>query len=242
MPLIKESIAAVHRAGLCPVIPFFPFPRRGAKAAGELLIALAGVPGIAALGLIHPGRRVFRDCPGGREPVSEWDLFQFLYSLKYQCGSPLVLAVHFRDIVRFGVIPYARESHRVGLDALLVKDPLPAELDYLATELAGCGVGLGFVAGGPSPDGLGRTMQAFASALIYDPDGILERTGAAGPSRELPVFLPAPPRSITVAGCPGWIMENPLAGRSGHVDWENLDGPAALARLESAVAAIREKG
>ena len=96
---------------------------------------------------------------------AEWDVFQFCHALKHRSGMPAVLAVHYRDLLRFGIIPFGREAHRTGLDALLVGEPIPVELEYFSAEMSAAGVGVAFPIGRRRSRQSAMRLARYASAF-----------------------------------------------------------------------------
>ncbi|MBP7865508.1 MAG: hypothetical protein KA419_06125 [Acidobacteria bacterium] len=251
---LADSFREDARGGKAPVVPFFPFPTGDPSPLFDRVVALCETRPTTALGLVFPGRRVLDGVSGRRpagRPVLEWDLFQFLFALKQRTGMPTVLAVHYRDILDFGIYPYAQEGHKVGLDLLLVRDPILDELDYFTAEVVAGGIGFGVVAGaGFTADAAGRA-RPYLSGPVCFPDGITP----PGPARlfsetTLPALFRAPPCPGRPGSGPlpclpreasdraGWYLEVPALrpglGPAGTRAWSE--------RLDAAVRGLREAG
>lgn len=233
---LKDAFTECDYRGLLPVIPFFPFPWRDRQAALEFLARLLEDLPQGIIGLAHPGApTVLPDAeapdPAGGD-IPEWDVFQFVYALKHRTGAPVVLALHYGDLLRFGIIPYGQEGHKVGLDALLVRDPLPEELDYFSAELAAHGVALAAWLGAGMPAAAARTLCGYATAFAYA-EASPDAAPPAGAEGRLRVFRQAPGEPDPGAGgCAdsrwGWLL--PVTGGTvaGAGGWAGRD-PAALA-------------
>jgi hypothetical protein len=241
---MKQAFAEAVYEGRRPVIPFFPFPLTRRPEAFRFLLATVDRAAPAAIGLVYPGRQVLAQHPAlspGPDEFSEWDLFQFIYAFKAQTGQPVALAVHYRDIIGFGVIPYGQEGHKVGLDTLLVRDPIPAELDYFAAEMLQHGVGLSFVIDeSVDPDDLPR-LRRYATSFVYLAGGAsLPPAAAAEQPESAPVFETENgnhPEVSTRGGEPvvsGLILEQVLPGRSGSPEWEEGHVSAVCAKVRQA--------
>ena len=229
---LKDAFTECDYRGVLPVVPFFPFPRQDRPGALEFLARLLEYQPYGIVGLAHPGRPVFPPGAAAPEPaddeIAEWDLFQFIYSLKHRTGAPVVLALHYEDLLRFGIIPYGQEGHKVGLDTLLVRDPLPEELDYFSAEMAANGVGLAawLTEGMTAADA--RTLCAYATAFAYDEAGLASGEGGARVFRKAG-GAPAPAAVVSSNGRSGWLL--PVAeGPVSSGGWTGLD-PAALAGI-----------
>ena len=230
---LKEAFTECDYHGLLPVIPLFPFPRRERSGALDFLSRLLESLPHGIAGLAHPGTPA--SPAGGDEPgpagaeVSEWEVFQFIYALKHRTGAPVVLALDYRDVLRFGIIPYGQEGHKVGLDALLVRDPLPEELDYFSAELAANGVGLAAWLRAGMPAAEARALRGYATAFAYaeaEWDAGPAGGGEGGPRLFRPaVGAPAPAVEAASDGRSGWLLPVAVSGPGG---WVALD-PAALA-------------
>jgi hypothetical protein len=232
---LKDVFTECDYRGLRPVIPFFPFPRRDRPEALDFLARLLENLPDGAVGLAHPGMPDFpADAAAPEaagEAAAEWDVFQFVYALKHRTGAPVVLALHYGDLLRFGIIPYGQEGHKVGLDALLVRDPLPEELDYFSAELAAHGVGLAawLRAGLPAADA--RTLCGYATAFAYAEEGFDPGPARAGESSPRMFWeaqgAPAPVADLPADGRSGWLLPVTI-GTGSPGGWTGLD-PAALA-------------
>ncbi len=232
---LKDAFTECDYRGLLPVIPFFPFPRRDRTHAMEFLARLLENLPYGIIGLARPGMPTFPDiadaAQAADEDISEWDVFQFIYALKHRTGAPVVLALHYRDLLQFGIIPYGQEGHKVGLDALLVRDPLPDELDYFSAELSAHGVGLAAWLRAGMPAVEARALCGYATAFAFD-EGDLD-PGVATAGEVLPrVFreaqgTPNPDAGASRKGRSGWILPVTISGPG---VWAEVD-PAALAGI-----------
>lgn len=251
---LADSIREDLRGGTVPVVPFFAFPDGDPTPLFDLVVAFCEARATTALGLVFPGRRVLAGIPGRRpagRPVLEWDLFQFLYALKHRTGMPTALAVHYRDILDFGIYPYAQEGHKVGLDLLLVRDPILEELDYFSAEVVAGGIGFGLVAGAGFTAEAAARARPYLSGPLCFPDGITP----PGPARlfaetALPALFRAPASSGRPAGRPAPRLPREASGRAGW--YLEVPGPrpglgprgtrAWSDRLYAAVRDLREAG
>ena len=226
---LPDCFGQAFLAGRRMVVPFFPFLPGAAEELFRLLLDLGTPPSsVPAVGLVYPGRRVLPGFPARRAErgqFSPFDLFQFAYALKHQTGLPTALAIHYRDILDFGIFPFAQEGHKVGLELFLVKDPLLEELDYFSAEIVSGGVSFGVVAGaGLSADAADR-LRPYVNGPCCAPDGL----APPGPRRlfdctEVPFLFCAPATAspeeepLPAAGRPGarpagrlgWLLEAKL--------------------------------
>lgn len=235
---LRETIAEAHYQGRAPVIPFFPFPKSRRQEGFDFLVALGTKSAPAAIGLVYPGRRVLASYPpfiGEPDGYWEWELFQFVYALTHQTGVPVVLAIHYLDILRFGIIPYGQEGHAVGLDTLLVTGLAMDGADGFAIELAANGVGLAYLL----DEGLaGPEVETFArqaTSFLYLPRADEAVEAAARAHAKVRLFqnaaaarFPHPPGDR--AG--GWVVEAPLGPSAWDPDWRLAGLPQVLDRLE----------
>lgn len=251
---LADSIREDIRGGAAPVLPFFAFPGGDPSPLFDLVATLCETRAMTGLGLVFPGRRVLAGVPGRRSPgrpIREWDLFQFLYALKHRTGMPTALAVHYRDILDFGIYPYAQEGHKVGLDLLIVRDPILEELDYFTAEVVAGGIGFGLVAdAGFTTDAAGLARPYLSGPVCY-PDGITP----PGPARllsetSLPALFRAPAASGRSADGPVPRLPREASGRAGW--YLEVTGPrpglgprgtrAWADRLDAAIRDLREAG
>jgi len=226
---LKQAFADAVYEGQRPVIPCFPFPVSRRQKAFRFILGLADRVAPAGIGLIYPGRPVFHRSRAAAplpEEFSHWDLFQFIYALKAQSGQRVVLAIHYRDIIGFGVIPYGQEGHKVGLDALLVREPAAAELDYFAAEMLQHGVGLGFVIDAAVPPAERDRLRRYATAFVYVADDLpLSAMVAPGEPEASPLFHSGlrSPSSLAPPGEPdlaGILLEKVLPGVAEPPAWD----------------------
>lgn len=235
---LKDAFTECDYRGLLPVIPFFPFPRRDRMRAMEFLARLLENLPYGIIGLAGPGMPTFPDiedaAQAADEDISEWDVFQFMYALKHRTGAPVVLALHYIDLLQFGIIPYGQEGHKVGLDALLVRDPLPEELDYFSAELAAHGVGLAAWLRAGMPAAEVRALCGYATAFAFteaDPENGLVEAGCPRVFREVR-GAPSPAAEVSSDGRSGWLL--PVAiGTDASDGWAGMD-PVALAGIVDA--------
>ncbi|MBN2430961.1 MAG: tryptophan synthase subunit alpha [Acidobacteria bacterium] len=230
MSRIKQAYADAVYEGRRPVIPCFPFPVNRRQKAFRFILELAERVAPTGIGLVYPGRQVFVQHPAvapAPEEFSEWDLFQFVYALKAQTGQPVVLAIHYRDIVGFGVIPYGQEGHKVGLDALLVRQPIVAELDYFAAEMLQHGVGLSFIIDAGVDHSELTRLRRYATAFVYVADDMaLSAVLASHETESAPVFHscrrrePAPGAQPGEPVRTGILLDHVLPGSPVNPTWE----------------------
>lgn len=248
MSYLMEKIRETRRSGGAPVIPFVPFPQHDWKTGVDHFLEVWDSSSPAAMGVVFPGRRVFRRPPGARgnaasappgaacappaAPV-DWDVFRFCHALKSRSGMPLVLAVHYRDVVAFGIIPYAQESHKVGLDSLLIAGPALGDLDYLSSELGSANVGLSLVFDAAQPPSAWEAAAPYASRLAYFPP--------APRGRPVPHCVLSRPVAVCFRGEPRGLGAPPETGkpsgpravpRSTHTAWI-LEGAWAIHDTEA---------
>lgn len=221
-----------------PVLPFFPVPLPAEDSVWPFLEAVCQNTRLCALGLIFPGRRVLAGAapsePGAGNP-DEWDVFRFIWQLKRKTGLPLVLAIHYQDLLRFGIIPYGQESHRIGLDALLVRSPDPVELEYLTSEMSAAGTGLAFRLESRDRAAQYNLLKSYTSAFLFLPGRVSPLPPADHPQSSPPLFFTARPAQkagnnpgpATVRH--GWLIEDSLGDGSWRSGREKLD-PAPLIR------------
>jgi hypothetical protein len=228
---LKEAFTECDFQGRTPVLPFFPFPLREPQAALDFLVTVFEEIPWSAAGLAYPGVSLAAPggeaaLPGGTDDV-EWNIFQFIYALKHRTGVPVVLALRYADILRFGIIPYGQEGHKVGLDALLARDPLPEELDYFTAEMAGHGVALAAWLHPSMDAAAARSLCGYASAFAYLEGGIHEETREASAGGRLRRFQRAEeePAVRSEPGVEGWILTEPL----GPKGWAGDADPSAVA-------------
>lgn len=199
---LKDYFQECLWEGLTPVLPLYPFPIHDVEAGFLHLVDLARHLELGALGISHPGNSCV--------DFDDWDLFHFLYALKYQTGLPLVLAARHRDVSSFGPIPYAQEGNRVGLDALLLREPCARDLEVLAAELTGNGIGLALESPGRGADGEGFGLWRHATAFWVGADRPVSLPAV------LPCLAPAdgapasPPEGVA-----GWILSRSLPDGGG---------------------------
>ncbi len=221
---LRESIDEAIYRGDTPVIPFFPFPVADRQAAFDFLLRLAATAPPEAIGLVYPGEAALDEVPARTvdpQKFSEWDLFQFIYALKHQAGLPVVLAIHYQDVIRFGVIPYSQEGHRVGIDALLIRDPEPAEMDFFSSELAVGGVGLAVMLSGGMSEAAIRDLLIYANAFAYFPDGLPGWMSSGTVPEALPRFTRTGTGPEGGAGGSGRILEQPLGAHIPAPRWND---------------------
>ncbi len=242
---LPECFGQAAQAGRHVVLPFFPFVPGTEEELFRLLLDLGAPPAsVPAVGLVYPGRRVLPGFPArrpARGQFSPFDLFQFAYALKHQTGLPTALAIHYRDILDFGIFPFAQEGHKVGLELFLVKDPILEELDYFTSEIVSGGISFGVVAGAELTADAADTLRPYVNGPCCAPDGL----AAPGPRRlfdgtEVPFLFCAPaaaaPEEEPVpAGRVGWLLETRL-GASWKRDGRNGQKRGRLARRIAAEA------
>ncbi|HOB51318.1 MAG TPA: hypothetical protein PK176_00955 [Acidobacteriota bacterium] len=235
---LKEAIAEHGYRDENPVLPFFPYLHEHRRGLHQFLERLVAAGPLTAVGLIYPGRPVLADWPVRADDWSlerEWDLLQFIYFLKQRLALPVVLAIHYLDVCRFGVIPYAQEGHTIGLDALLVRDPFHEELDFFSAELSAGGVGLAFVLDEDLPEPECERLAGYASAFLYWTAGAAAVPGEwANRRADLRLFRKAePPSGPPPAGRTAWVLEQPSGQAVWEPDWAACDVAAAAGRIRA---------
>jgi len=238
---LKEAIADAFYHKRRPIIPFFPFLQGNEGKALSFLIQLAEKYPPTALGLVYPGRQVFRSQPVVKRPPEtcvEWELFQFVYTLKAQTGLPVVLAIHYRDIMAFGVIPYSQEGHKIGLDALLVKDCVFEELDIFSSELAVGGVGLSSIIDDQMTKEQALCLWRYATAFVYLPGSVGNRGAfSERPESNRIIFVKADGNRIMNFESPettestGGILESVAGQGRGDFTWSNAELEELIHRI-----------
>lgn len=236
---LREAIAESDYQERDPVIPFFPFPKSQRQEGFNFLKALAQKSAPAALGLVYPGRQVLAAYPAyPEEPAGywEWELFQFIYAFTRQAGLPVVLAIHYLDILRFGIIPYGQEGHTIGLDTLLVTGLVMSEAEGFTTEMAANGVGVAFVLAESLAEPDRTVLCNRASSFLYLPgaedSGRIEAT-ARGRVRLFRSTEQAPAIRRPGDGRRGWILEAPFGHFGWEADWSLANLQPVLDRLET---------
>lgn len=235
---LKEAIAEHGYRHENPVLPFFPYLHAHRRGLHQFLEQLSAAGPLTAVGLIYPGRPVLADWPVRADDWSlecEWDLLQFIYFLKQRLALPVVLAIHYLDICRFGVIPYAQEGHTIGLDALLVRDPFPEELDFFSAELSAGGVGLAFALDEDLPEPDCERLAGYASAFLYWTAAAAAVPGEwANRRADLRLFRKAePPAGPPPAERTAWVLEQPTGQAVWAPDWTACDVAAAAGRIRA---------
>jgi len=121
------------------------------------------------------------------------------------------------------------------MDALLVRDPFPEELDFFSAELSAGGVGLAFALddGLPEPDC--ERLAEYASAFLYWTAAAAVVPGEwANRRTDLRLFRKAePPDGPPPAGRTAWVLEQPTGLTVWEPDWATIDVAATVGRIRA---------
>ncbi len=82
----------------------------------------------------------------GMKRVDMWDIFQFFYFLSHSFEATFMLRTDVETIFNFGVMPFGWESHKVGIENILIDDRNIEEsyLEVIYREFGLSGVNISF--------------------------------------------------------------------------------------------------
>ncbi len=88
-----------------------------------------------------------------------WDIFQFFYFLSHNFEATLMLKIDLNSIMNFGVMPFGWESHKVGIENVLIdEDEIELkDLELIFNEFGLSGVSLS----------LRKEYKNFVSGFVF---------------------------------------------------------------------------
>lgn len=173
--LIKEKFAALKQEGKTGLIIFLTVGFPDLEATRELVPALVAA-GADAVELGVPFSDPLAEGPVIQESsfraleqgVTLSDCLSLVGELREQVpDTPLLLMGYYNPIYNYGLEKFARESHRVGVDGVIVVDLPHEEMGPLAQNCASLGISIIPLLAPTSTDASIRATTASASGFVY---------------------------------------------------------------------------